>query len=538
MSEMQERSTGTTEAGAPRRKADETDPVISLRDQAINLSLQGRFVESEACSREALRLQPDNIDVLNELSVAVWRQGRAEEAEQICRDACRLKRDDFRIWTGLGLALMDQGRTDEAAESFRAALRIQPAAFHARMNLGIVLSNQGDFEAAMDSLWEAFELCPDSPDALQNIGMNLARVGRWKEAIVFYEHALQLRPEFPEVHRNLAYALLQGGDYQRGWPELEWRWKCKPHPGCRINRTFWNGDQFCDQTILLHYEQGYGDTLQFIRYAPLVKQRGGRVAMLCQPALLRLIARCEGIDLAFDGTSYEPDCHIQAPLMSLPAIFGTTLSTIPARVPYLNADPVLVDHWRSVLTRVLGPDLETEACTRGGSGPGRGDRPFLIGIAWQGRPENAGDHWRSFPLAQFAHLAGLPGVRLISLQVDHGTEQIPALEGRFPVIELPGLRGGDFSETAAVIRLLDLVISPDSAVAHLAGGLGARVWVPLSYIGEWRWFARREDSPWYPSLRLFRQTKLGDWGPVFRRMAEVLLPELGRRAGSREHEAA
>ncbi len=181
------------------------------------------------------------------------------------------------------------------------------------MNLGNVLSNQGDFEAAMDSLWEAFELCPDSPDAIQNIGMNLARVGRLNEAIVFYEHALQLRPEFPEVHRNLAYALLQRGDYQRGWPELEWRWKCKPHPGCRINRTFWNGDQFRDQTILLHYEQGYGDTLQFIRYAPLVKQRGGRVVMLCQPALLRLIARCEGVDLACDGTGHEPACHIQAP---------------------------------------------------------------------------------------------------------------------------------------------------------------------------------------------------------------------------------
>jgi Flp pilus assembly protein TadD len=532
MSGTQVRSLGSAETVAIRRLADDIEPVVSFRDRAIQLSLQGRFVESEACSRQALRLRPDNMDVLNELIVAVWRQGRAEEAEQICRDVCRLNPDDFRILTGLGLALMDQGRMDEAAESFRAALRIQPDAFHARMNLGVVLSNQGDFEAAMDALWEAFELCTDSPNALQNIGMNLARVGRLNEAIVFYEHALQLRPEFPEVHRNLAYALLQGGDYQRGWPELEWRWKCKPHPGCRINRTFWNGDQFRDQTILLHFEQGYGDTLQFIRYAPLVKQRGGRVAVLCQPALRRLIARCEGIDQVVDGTGDEPDCHIQAPLMSLPAIFGTTLATIPARVPYLNADPVLVEHWRSVLARVLGTGSKTGSGIGGGSGPGLGDRPFLIGIAWQGRPENAGDHWRSFPLARFAHLAELPGVRLISLQVDHGTEQISALGDRFPVIELPGLRGGDFSDTAALIRLLDLVISPCTAVAHLAGGLGARVWVPLSYVGDWRWLARREDSPWYPSLRLFRQTRIGDWEPVFRRMAQALVPELESRAGS------
>jgi Flp pilus assembly protein TadD len=524
MSGMQRPSAGHTEAGAARRPAEEIDRVVFFRDQAIDLSLQGRFVESEACSREAMRRQPDNMDVLNELAVAVWRQGRAQEAEQICRDACRIRPDDFRILTGLGLAIMDQGRTDEAAEAFRAALRIQPKAFHARMNLGIVLSNRGDFEAAMDSLWEAFELCSDSPDALQNFGMNLARAGRLDEAVVFYEHALQLRPEFPEAHRNLAHAWLQLGDYQRGWPELEWRWKCKPHPGCRINRTFWNGDRFRDQTLLLHYEQGYGDTLQFLRYAPLAKQRGGRVAVLCQPALRRLVARCPGIDQVFDGTGDEPDCHLQAPLMSLPAIFGTTLATIPARVPYLDADPVLVGHWRTVLTHALGSVPESP--------------PFLIGIAWQGRPENAGDHWRSFPLARFAPLAGLPGVRLISLQVEHGTEQIPALEGRFPVLELPGLRGGDFSDTAAVIRLLDLVISPCTAVAHLTGGLGARVWVPLSYVGDWRWLSRREDSPWYPSLRLFRQGKVGDWEPVFRRMAEVLALELEGRTGLRQHEAA
>ncbi len=524
MSGRQESSAGSVEGGEARQAGDAIDPVIALRDRAIVLSLQGQFVESEACSREALRLCPDHLDVLNELAVAVWRQGRSEETEQICRDACRIKPDDFRILTNLGLALMDQRREDEAVEAFQEALRIQPKAFHARMNLGILQSNRGDFQSAMDSLWEAFELCPDSPDALQNFGMNLARMGWLNEAITFYEQALILRPEFPEAHRNLAYTLLHRGDYERGWPELEWRWKCKPHPGCRIRRTFWNGDLFRDRTILLHYEQGYGDTLQFIRYAPMVKQRGGRVVVLCQPALARLIERCEGIDEVFDVTGDEPDCHIQAPLMSLPAIFGTTMATIPARVPYLHADPSLVEHWRSVLNRVVGPTP--------------GPRPFLVGIAWQGRPENDGDHWRSFPLARFAPLAKLPGVRLISLQVGHGTDQIPALGDRFPVVELPGLDGGDFSETAAVIRLLDLVIAPCTAVAHLAGGLGARTWVPLSYIGDWRWLARREDSPWYPSLKLFRQTKLGDWEPVFRRMTEALWSELEGRVASIDHEAA
>jgi len=219
-----------------------------------------------------------------------------------------------------------------------------------------------------------------------------------------------------------------------------------------------------NQTILLHYEQGCGDTLQFIRFAPLVKRRGGRVVVLCQTALLRLVARCPGIDLVFEGTSYEPECHIQAPLMSLPAIFGTTLATLPALVPYLFADRVLVEHWRSELARAL----ELEALT----------------------------------------------------------------------IDLRGRRGRDFSETAAIMCSLDLVISPDTAVAHLAGGLGVPVWVALPYSCDWRWLSGRDDSPWYPTMRLFRQAKLGEWEPVFRRMAEALKPEIERNAGAPNDEAA
>ena len=205
--------------------------------------------------------------------------------------------------------------------------------------------------------------------------------------------------------------------------------------------------------------------------------------------------------------------------MSLPAIFGTTLATIPARVPYLNADPALMEHWRSVLTGVLGPVSES--------------RPFRIGIAWQGQSRNAGDHWRSFPLAQAAHLAELPGVRLISLQVT--TER-----SRFPRWAA-GSRSSSYLDSAVatsaiprhVIRLLDLVISPCTAVAHLAGGLGARVWVPLSYVGDWRWLAQPRGQPLVPVLRLFRQTKLGDWESVFRRMAQALAAELESRSRSR-----
>jgi hypothetical protein len=324
--------------------------------------------------------------------------------------------------------------------------------------------------------------------------------------------------------------LLQRGDFQRGWVEHEWRLTCKPHHGCKVNRTFWNGDDFRDQTILLHFEQGYGDTLQFIRYAPLVKRRGGQVLVVCQAPLLRLVARCAGVDLAFDGSVYEPACHIQAPLMSLPSIFGTTLDTIPNAVPYLSVDSVLVDHWGTILSRTLGSEAELDTDAPIASGPGRRSRPLWIGIAWRGNPGNQLDRWRSFPLTQFAPLAELPGVRLISLQVGDGADELANLGGRFPVVELPGRRGRDFSETAAIMAHLDLVIAPCTAVAHLAGALAKPTWIPLCTIGDWRWLRDREDSPWYPTVRLFRQTRLDEWESVFRRMAEALKIELDRRA--------
>jgi tetratricopeptide (TPR) repeat protein len=493
---------------------------LSARERAITLSLQGRYAESEACSREALRLAPDDVDAMNDLGVAVWKQGRDAEAEGILRHADRIRPDDFRVLTNLGLTLMSQHRDDEAEGCFRAALRVRPDAFDARMNLGNVIGNRGDFDEAMEWLLSALELRPDSVVAMENLATNLGRMGRWTEAIAYYERALGVEPDRPEVHRSLGYYSLAIGDYRRGWPEHEWRLKCANHLGCRINRTFWNGDDFRDRTILLHYEQGYGDTLQFIRYARLVKRRGGRVIVLCQSPLVRLIARCEGVDLAFDGGGFEPECHIQAPLMSLPSIFGTTLETIPAEVPYLHADPAQVERWRPVLDGALDRASEMG-----------GERPFRIGIAWQGSRENAADRWRSFPLEQLAPLAGLPGVRLVSLQAGPGTEQIAALGGRFPVVELPGRRGREFSETAAIASLLDLVIAPCTAVTHLAGGMGLPVWVPLCATADWRWLTGRDDCPWYPTMRLFRQPRLHDWESVFRRMADELGRFLARRVG-------
>jgi tetratricopeptide (TPR) repeat protein len=495
----------------------DSDLATQNRNQAIRLSLAGRFAESEVLSREALRLRPDDVDILNELGVAVWRQGRLAEAEEIFLKARAIKADDFRVLTNLGLTIYQLNRIEEAGELYRQAIALQPKAFDAIMNLGVVLSDTGKFVEATHWLEAARQLRPDSADALVNVGMNLARQGALQQAITLYEQAIAIQPDFLEGHLNLSYALLSLGEYERGWVEYEWRLKVRPHVGARINRTFWNGDDLRGMTILLHFEQGFGDTLQFIRYAPLVKRKNGQVIVLCPAPLLELIARCEGVDMAFDGSSYQPNCHVHAPLLSLPSIFGTTLGTVPARVPYLHINPILAERWRGELAPLRANGPATEGATA---------KPLLIGIAWQGNPEQRGDRWRSIPLTAFKPLANVPGVKLISLQTTHGLDQLKSPDRTFPVIELTGRRGRDFSESAAIMRQLDLVITPDTAVAHLAGGLGVPVWMGLSAIGDWRYPHGRSDNPWYPTMRVYRQDKLADWNSVLGRMAEDLRQRL------------
>jgi hypothetical protein len=287
----------------------------------------------------------------------------------------------------------------------------------------------------------------------------------------------------------------------------------------------WDGGELRGRTILLHAEQGLGDTLQFIRFATLVKKRGPRVLVACPEPLMRIVSRCAGVDHVVDWKSTLPESDVHAPLLSLPAILGTSIATLPAEVPYLSADAETIETWRPVVTRALA--LAGDA-TNDDSDPAR---TFKVGIAWQGNRVNSVDRWRSFPLLHFGRLAEVPGVRLISLQKGEGTEQLAGLSGQFRVANLNGEDGGkedcrDFLDTAAVMSQVDLVVTPETAVAHLAGSLGVPVWVVLSAVGDWRWMLDRDDSPWYPSMRLFRQTTPGDWDGVFERMACTLRHEL------------
>jgi hypothetical protein len=302
------------------------------------------------------------------------------------------------------------------------------------------------------------------------------------------------------------------GDFQRGWAEYQWRWKTKQAPQRGFSQPLWDGQPLEGRTILLHAEQGLGDTIQFVRYAALVKRLGGTVVLECPKPLLPLLATFAGIDQLVGQGDELPAFATHAPLLSLPGILQTSLDTIPAAVPYLFAAPALKEHWREKLRAVHG---------------------YKIGINWQGQPGQGQWLARSIPLQQLATLAEIPGVRLVSLQKGAGREQLAEASGRFPLVDLGDevdQAGGAFMDTAAIVMNLDLVITSDTALPHLAGSLGAAVWVALPLVPDWRWLLDRGDSPWYPTMRLFRQDQRGDWQGVFRRIKVALADRMAGQA--------
>lgn len=312
-----------------------------------------------------------------------------------------------------------------------------------------------------------------------------------------------MRPDYPEARFNRSLLWLIQGDWERGLPEYEFRVQGSRGAHVRIKERLWDGSPLNGRTILLHAEQGLGDTLQFVRYAPLVKERGGRVLFVCPPALFPILASAPGIDQLVRDGDPVPSFHVQAPLMSLAHIMGTTPETVPANIPYLAASKELIEKWRPVLHKIAG---------------------FKIGICWQGSPQYPADRQRSIPLSHFGKLAALNGVRLVSLQKGSGREQL--LESPFPVLDFTEQMDtqsvGPFTDTAAVLGLLDLVISCDSAVIHLAGALGVPTWAALSFMPDWRWLLDQDHTAWYPGMRLFRQRSRGDWNEVFERIAAAV----------------
>jgi tetratricopeptide (TPR) repeat protein len=468
-----------------------------------NLLLRQRKLEEAAdCFERAVALRPDHAPAHCNLGAVLLEQGRHEEAAERFREALRLRPDHAEARFNLGNALRKARRDDEALECFRLVLEAQPEHLGALLNTGIVHTERGELERAVELFTALIARKPELAEAHNCLGIARLHQQRQAEAVAQFDEGLRLKPDDAEIRLNRALCLLAMGDYRRGWEEYEWRWKLKRSAPRAHTQPPWDGSPMPEGTVLLWSEQGMGDILQFVRYAPLVKERVGTVLLDCPGPLRGLLASCPGVDALVGGGAAQPAPDAHAPLLSLPRLLGTdSLEKVPATVPYLFADAALRQAWRR----------------RVPEGPG-----LRVGVVWQGNPQFSGDRFRSVPLERFRPLAQVPGVRLFSLQKGKGAEQLAELQEELGITDLGSQISGDFRDTAAAVLNLDLVVSVDSSVAHLTGALGVPVWILLPANPDWRWLTGRTDSLWYPTARLFRQRGWGDWPEVFSRVAEAL----------------
>ena len=472
---------------------------------------QGLVAEAIAHFRQGIQLHPDNADAHNNLGNALQQQDQFEAAVECYRQALTLQPQNATIHNNLGAALQELDQFEASTAVYRQAIALAPDYADAHYNLGNVLRSQGNVVASIAAYQQAIALAPDNADTHNNLGLALCEQNRLADSIAAYQQAIALAPADSNAHANaqmnMGLSLLLAGDLAAGFAAYEWRWRVQG-PGFKPPREFsqplWDGSGLTGKTILLHAEQGFGDTLQFIRYVPLVAQQGGRIVVECQQALLSLLQPLPQIQTLVAKGDPLPEFQVHAPLMSLPHLCHTTLATIPASIPYLQ----------------LPADRQISLSPASPSAP---HLALRVGLVWGGSPTHGNDRQRSCRLEQLLPLLQVPGVVVYSLQKGPRTEELAQLP--------PHLRAAvqdldqqlqDFADTAAAIAQLDLVITVDTAVGHLAGALGKPVWLLLSYAPDWRWMLQRDDSPWYPSLRLFRQTTPGDWAGVVERVEAAL----------------
>jgi Tfp pilus assembly protein PilF len=483
---------------------------------------RGKWDKARACFEQSIRLRPDHFVGHNNLGTALAELGQLEAAISCLRTAVRVNPEFVEAWTNLGNVLTLQEHLDEAIDCHREALRINPDHAEALSNLGEVLARQGKFDEAADCHQRAVRAQPQFATAYSNLGFVREQQGCFDEALAWQVQALRIDPGHAQAHFNRALLRLRQGNWRQGWPEYEWRWHTKGYRPYSLPRSRWDGSPLAGRTLLLLSEQGLGDTLQFARFVPLLKARGGKIIVQCQPALCHLLAGTIGIDGVVPQNSRLPDFDVEAPLGSLPAILRSTQVTVADTVPYLAADSSLVEYWRRKLQKDERGKMKDEQSADSDSSFRLHPSSFSVGIAWQGNPRYGNDHQRSIPLKFFARLAQVKGIHLISLQKGPGTEQLQCLTDRFVSVFNIDEAAGAFMDTAAIMTNLDLVISSDTAIPHLAGALGVPVWLPLAKVPDWRWTLDGEDCPWYPTMRLFRQTRHGQWDDVFDRIAEEL----------------
>jgi len=448
---------------------------------------------------KALEFKPGDADALHQRANALLTLGRAQDALAAVDQVLSLIPRHPQARLNRGLALAALGRHEEALTEFDGVLALSSGNPAAHYNRGISLFNVGRYGDAVAAYDSTLSIAPDHVKAWNNRGLALQALNRHDEALASYSRALEIRKDYADAQFNQALALLTIGDFRRGFAQYEWRWRRTgmPAQGRGYGRPLWLGEYPLQRhTILLHAEQGLGDTIQFARYVPLLARTGAKVVLEVQPQLAPLLGRLAGAAAVVARGEPLPPFDVQCPMGSLPLALKTEPATIPAGGPYLRAEDARIAKWRS---RIGAPE-----------------RP-RVALAWSGNAQHINDRNRSIPLSRLAPLWSAASVRFIGIQRELRDEDAELL-AREPRVMQIGAELDDFADTAAVVALVDLIISVDTSVAHLAGALGRPVWVLLPFSPDWRWTLAGESSRWYPTARLFRQPSLGDWDSVVERL--------------------
>lgn len=466
------------------------------------LLAQERLREAEKSFRRAAALEAGNPEYHNNLAVSLHGLGRLHEAETSCRMALALRPEMVEAHSILAIVLLELGRLEEAGQRVRQAIALKPGFAEAHNILGNTLREMGRLEEAEKSCRQALALKPGFAEAHNHLAVALFALGRMDEAERSYRQAIAYQPDYTEAHVNLSQLCLLKGDFASGWKEYTWRWKRSDMAlPDTAGRTLWRGtEDLKGKSILLLSEQGLGDTIHFARYAPLVAARGANVIVEVPSVLAPLMAGTPGIGRVIAEGGPPPRVDFCCPLISLPHAFRTTLADIPPPLPHLHSVKARAEDWRD--------DLK-----------GKGEP--LVGLCWRGNPHYKGDRFRSIPLALLEPLLQLPGLRFVSLQKELHPEELSITKQARNFVH----PGADFKGTAEIVAALDFVISVDTVWAHWAGSIGKPVWLMVSHPPHWCWLLGRDDSPWYPSVRLYRQPKSGDWKSVIEKVGA----ELARR---------
>jgi len=483
------------------------DNVHLVNARASLLGQMGRFEEAASAFDQAIALSPRTAELHYNRAFALQSVQRWVDALAGYDRALYLKPDYPEALNNRGLVLQALNRPDDALADFNQALALIPDYIRALHNRGVTFQELDRFEEALRDYDRALMLEPGYAEAHYNRGGVLGEMERFDEALASFQKATQISPRYPLAHLNEGLLRLLIGDFTRGWPKYEWRDGGTYTPTDQFSEPQWRAaTESAGKTVYLFGEQGLGDTIQFARFAKLVSDKGATVILGVPPQLKTLMTGVDGAGEVISDNDFLPPFDYQRPLLSLPFVFGTTLESIPAQVPYLKAEPARIETWKAR----LGDDT----------------KKLRIGICWQGSPGTKVDAGRSIPLSEFAALAAIPNVRLVSLQKQNGLEQLYEMPAGMQVETFDDLDAGPdaFVDTAALMMNLDLIVTSDTAIAHLAGALARPTFLALKRVPDFRWLLARDDSPWYPTMRLFRQQTRGDWTGVFARLAAAVEP--------------